>query len=50
MEIQSDNLEPDPFKSRDLIAGLTQRKIEHDLKSCVYGYCKVPSGRPKAFC
>lgn len=50
MEMQSDNKEPDPFKSRDFSVGFTQRKIAHDLKSCVYGYCEVSSGRTKSFC
>ena len=50
MRKEDNNSEPDPFKSQDLRVGFTQRKIEHDLKSCVYGYCKVSSGRPEAFC
>ena len=50
MKRETDNSEPDPYKSQDFSAGFTQRKIAHDLKSCVYGYCEVSSGRPKAFC
>ena len=50
MKKESDNLESDPFKSQDLRLDTTQRKIAHDLKSCVYGYCEVSSGRTKSFC
>ena len=50
MDKETDNMEPDPYKSQDCLAGFTQRKIAHDIKSCVYGYCEVPSGRSKAFC
>ena len=50
MKKETDNMEPDPYKSQDCLVGSTQRKIAHDLKSCVYGYCEVPSERTKAFC
>jgi hypothetical protein len=50
MRIEDNNSEPDPFKSQDLRVCVTLRKIEHDLKSCVYGYCKVSTGRKASFC
>ena len=50
MNKEDNNSEPDPYKSQDCLAGSTQRKIAHDLKSCVYGYYEVPSGRTKFFC
>ena len=50
MNKESDNLESDPYKSQDFSADLTQRKIAHDLKSCVYGYCELSSERTKSFC
>jgi hypothetical protein len=50
MKRETDNMEPDPFKSQDCSVGFTLRKIVHDLKSCVYGYCEVSTGRTESFC
>ena len=50
MEKETNNIDPDPLRSQDLMVGFTQRKIAHDIDCCVYGYYKVPSEGSQSLC
>lgn len=49
MEMQSDNLESDPFKPQGTGLDFTQRKITYDIKSHINGYCELLAEKEKAF-
>lgn len=50
MEMQSDNLESDPFKPQGNGLDFTQRKITYDIKSYINGYRELFTERKEAFC
>lgn len=50
MEMQSDNLESDPFKPRGPGLDFTQRKLPYDIKSHITGYRELLAEREEAFC
>ena len=49
MEMQSDNLESDPFKPQGTGSDFTQR-VTHDIKNHIDGYRELLAEREKAFC
>lgn len=50
MEKDNDNMEPDPFKSQDLISGNLREDIVSDFKNYIYGYVKISTGERKVIC
>jgi hypothetical protein len=50
MEMQSDNLESDPFKPQGNGSDITQRKITYDIKGYINGYRDLFAEREKSFC
>ena len=48
MEMQSDNLESDPFKPQGTGLDFTQREIAYDIKSHINGYRELLAERQKA--
>jgi len=50
MEIQSDNLESDPFKPQGNGLDLLQREITYGIKCYINGYRQILTERSKAFC
>jgi len=49
MEMQSDNLESDPFKPQGTGFDFTQR-LTHGIKNHISGYRELLAERAKAFC